>query len=185
MTDDPEPSGDPARPADPAGAALLPFVYDELRRLAAAYLAGERSNHTLQATALVNEAWLRIGERSAVDREHFLALAAQAMRRVLIDHARTRDRDKRGGGAWQRVTLAEPVTPGGTTEVDILEIHEVLERLAARDARAARVVELRFFGGLSIDETARVLGVSSGTVDNDWFAAKAWLGRELRGRGDP
>ena len=181
----PDPPDDPAAPRPVPAAELLPLVYDELRRLAQRYLTSERREHTLQATALVNEAWLRMEGRAVVDREHFLAVGAQAMRRVLIDHARRRKRDKRGGSDWQRVTLAEPVTPGGSPDIDLLELHDLLESLAARDARAARVVELRYFGGLTIDETARVLGVSSGTVDNDWFAAKAWLGRELRGRAGP
>lgn len=181
---DPPSSQDPeaGRPADASD--LLPLVYDELHRLADHYLVEERQGHTLQATALVNEAWLRMGDRQPVDREHFLAIGAQAMRRVLIDHARGRDAAKRGG-RLQRVTLGEPLTPGGGAEVDVLEIDEALQRLAQRDPRGARVVELRFFGGLSIDETARVLGVSSGTIDNDWFTARAWLRRELRDRDDP
>jgi len=164
----------------PAADDLAPAVYDELRRLAAHYLAGERQAHTLQATALANEAWLRIGERHAVDREHFLAIGAQAMRRVLIDHARKHNSAKRGGGQLNRITLSEPLTPSRGPEVDVLEIDELLERLAKRDPRGAQVVELRYFGGLSIQETARVLDVSEGTVDNDWALAKAWLARELR-----
>ena len=116
------------------------------------------------------------------DREHFLTIGAQAMRRVLVDHARRRGRDRRGGGAWQRVTL-NAVTPGLPEDLDLVELNDLLERLTERDERSARVVELRFFGGLSIDETAAVLGVSSGTVDNDWYAARAWLRRELK-RGD-
>ena len=182
MTPSP-PENDPGDRSSPAAAGFAPLVYQELRGLAEHYLAGERPGHTLQATALVHEAWLRLGERSALDREHFLAIAAQTMRRVLIDHARGRQRDKRGGG-WQRVTLGEPVTPNGGREFDVLVIDELLQRLAERDARAAQVVELRFFGGLSIDETAGVLGVSSGTIDNDWFAAKAWLARKLRTDGE-
>jgi RNA polymerase sigma-70 factor (ECF subfamily) len=162
---------------------LLPLVYDELHGLARHYLRGERAGHTLQATALVNEAWLRMGDRSSVDRQHFLAIGAQAMRRVLVDHARKRDRVRRGGGQWQRVTLDEPLTPGGACDFDLVEMSDLLDALAERDARAAQVVELRFFGGLTIEETARVLDVSTGTVDNDWFAARAWLSRELKRGG--
>jgi len=162
---------------------ILPLVYKELHRLAERFLSRERHGHTLQATALVNEAWLRVGERSDIDKEHFLALGAQAMRRVLVDHARRRGRLKRGG-QWQRVTLAEPATPDGSCDVDLVEINDLLDRLAKRDERAAKVVELRFFGGLNIAETARVLGISRGSVDNDWFAARAWLARELRDKDE-
>ena len=154
-------------------------VYDELHRLAQRYLSGERREHTLQATALVHEAWLRVGEHGTADRDHFLALSARAMRRVLVDHARSRARQKRGGD-WERVTLSGVLLDDDGRDPDVLEIHELLERLAERDERAARVVELRFFGGLTVPEVARVLGVSTGTVDTDWFAAKAWLLRELR-----
>ncbi|MHC4845491.1 MAG: ECF-type sigma factor [Planctomycetota bacterium] len=177
--------GTPNRSEDSAGTGRQPtdplstLVYDELRDLARRHLREERRDHTLQPTALVNEAWMRMGEHCAVDREHFLALAARTMRRVLIDHARRQRADKRGGRDWRRVTLAEPVTPHGGRELDVLEIHELLERLSVRDPRGAQVVELRYFGGLSIDETARVLDVSRSTVDADWFAAKAWLAREL------
>jgi len=167
----------------PSAEQLVPLVYDELHRLAKRFLSRERHGHTLQATALVNEAWLRVGEHSDIDKEHFLALGAQAMRRVLVDHARRRGRLKRGG-EWQRVTLAEPVTPGGSRDVDLVEINDVLDRLAKRDERSAKVVELRFFGGLNIAETARVLGISRSSVDNDWYAARAWLARELRDKDE-
>ncbi len=162
------------------GDEILDEVYAELHRLAGHYLAGERRGHTLQATALVNEAWMRLRDRAAVDREHFLALAAQAMRRVLVDHARKRDRVRRGGGEWKRVTLDEPLVNGGARELDLVELDDLLQRLEQHDARAVKVVELRFFGGLTIEETATHLGVSTGTVDNDWYAARLWLGRELR-----
>ncbi len=165
---------------DPSAAdRLLPVVYDELHRLASSYLRRERSGHTLQSTALVNEAWMKLADQSAPwqNRAHFLGVAAQAMRRILVDHARRRAAGKRGG-AEERVTLADVAAPGGT-DFDLVALDEALERLAALDERQARMVTMRFFAGLTVEETAEVLGVSEKTVKRDWAAAKAWLHREL------
>ena len=154
----------------------------ELRDIAAGLLRRERPGHTLQPTALVNEAWLRMGggeSRDYADRVHFFATAAQVMRRVLVDHARARAAGKRGGD-WTRVTL-DDVAAGttGPADADVIALHEALERLHALSERQARVVELRWFGGLTLDETASELSVSTGTVENDWAFARAWLKREL------
>lgn len=160
---------------------LVARVYDELRALAAAQLRRERPGHTLQATALAHEAYLRLSDQRGVEgfeRRQFLALAAKMIRRILVDHARTRDRAKRGGGK-QPVTLVDALAVTGGGQVDLLDLHDALERLATLDARQAKVVELRFFGGLGIREAAAVLGISARTVDNEWRAARAWLGREL------
>lgn len=168
---------------DPSAAdRLLPVVYRELHRLADGYLSRERAGHTLQATALVNEAWLRLSGQDASwqSRAHFLGVAAQAMRRILVDHARRRAAAKRGGGSV-RVTLSDDVAavaPGGP---DLVSLDEALERLAALDPRQARVVEMRFFAGLEVAETAAALGVSEATVKRDWTAAKAFLHREISG----
>lgn len=175
---------DPARAAE----VLLPLVYDEMRRLAAGYLARERKEHTLQPTALVHEAYLRLVDQARVDwrgRTHFFAVGAQVMRRLLIDHARARLRDKRGGGR-QPVTLSgiEGVSPGHRFAVeDLLALHDALDRLASLDPRQARVVELRFFAGLRMDEIAEIVGVSKRSVEGDWAHARAWLQAELSGRG--
>jgi RNA polymerase sigma-70 factor (ECF subfamily) len=161
---------------------LLPLVYDEFRALARHYLAQERANHTLQPTALVHEAYMKLVDQTRVDwqgRSHFFAVAAQAMRRILVDHARSRQRDKRGGGR-ARVVLDEAVALSPQKDEDVLALDECLERLAALDARQAKVVELRFFGGLSVEEVAEALGVSKRTVEGDWTFARAWLSRELR-----
>jgi len=172
---------DAARAGDTAALdALFPIVYDELRRLARAALARERADHTLQPTALVHEAYLRLVAQHSADwagRAYFFSLAASLMRRILVNHARDRTALKRGGGA-AAVTLseAERVADG---ELDVLGLHEALERLAALDPRQARVVELKFFGGLEIDEIAGVVGVSPATVRRDWSLARLWLGREL------
>lgn len=183
-----------SHPASEAGASavgasaeeLLPIVYDELRRLARAYMSRERRNHTLQPTALVNEAYLRLVDSSRIDwrgRTHFFAVGAEAMRRVLIDHARGRDALKRGAG-WQRVTLAHELgTPNGR-ELDaetLLSLQRALDKLRELDERQARIAELRFFGGLTVAEVAELLGVSKRTVEGDWTHAKAWLRRELDG----
>jgi RNA polymerase sigma factor (TIGR02999 family) len=173
-----EPPGPPPEEAD----RLLPLVYDELRALAGHYLAGERPGHTLQPTALVHEAFVRLAQQSRVDwqgRTHFLAVGAQAMRRILIDHARGRGRERRGGAA-RRVPLEglDPAAP--VPAADLLALGEALERLAALDPRQARVVELRCLGGLSMDEVAAELGVSKRTVEGDWKMARAWLRRALR-----
>jgi RNA polymerase sigma-70 factor, ECF subfamily len=163
--------------------ALLPLVYEELRRLAAHYMKGERSDHTLQATALVNEAYLRLIEVRQVrwqNRAHFFAMAARLMRRILVDAARSRDQQKRGGGAPMLSldeALVVPIEPGK----DLVALDEALTALAAVDSRKSQVVEMRFFGGLNIDETAEALHVSRDTVKRDWTMAKLWLLRELDG----
>lgn len=168
---------------DPSAAdRLLPVVYGELHRLAAGYLKRERTGHTLQPTALVNEAWLKLAGQGSPwqNRAHFLGVAAQAMRRILVDHARRRQAQKRGGGEL-RVTLTDGAALQGGNEVDLVRLDEALERLAALDERQARMVTMRFFAGLSVEETARALGVSEKTVKRDWAAAKAFLHRELGG----
>lgn len=160
---------------------LMPLVYAELRRLAGHYLAGERRGHTLQATALVNEAYLRLvdsGARQWQNRAHFFGIAAQMMRQVLVDHARARNYLKRGGGA-QQVTFDEGLIVADERAADIVALDDALTALAKLDERKSRLVELRFFGGLSIEETAAVLQVSPGTVMRDWTLAKAWLRREM------
>jgi len=160
---------------------LMPCVYDELRALAGKYLGGERKNHTLQPTALVHEMFLKLVDQSRVDwkgRTHFLAVGAAAMRRILIDHARTRKRAKRGGG-WRRVVLEPAMAVTETDDVDGDSLHAALEELAQVDADEARIVELRFFGGLSMKEVASVLGVSKRKVEGDWTHAKAWLRTQL------
>jgi RNA polymerase sigma factor (TIGR02999 family) len=169
-----------------AAARLLPLVYDELRAVARGHLGRERPGHTLQPTALVHEVWLHFMKEADLDlanRSHFLAVASNAMRRLLVDHARARDAAKRGGG-WQRVTLSEQSgpSPGGPVDVDIVELSDALERLERLGERLARVVELRFFGGLTVKEAAEVLGVAPVTVEKDWTKAKAWLRRELKRR---
>ncbi len=161
---------------------LLPLVYDEFRALARHYLAQERGNHTLQPTALVHEAYMKLVDQTRVDwqgRSHFFAVAAQAMRRILVDHARARMREKRGGGR-ARVTLDDAVALSPQKDEDVLALDEALEKLAKLDARQAKVVELRFFGGLNVDEVAAALNVSKRTVEGDWTFARAWLSRELR-----
>jgi RNA polymerase sigma factor (TIGR02999 family) len=168
-----------------AQAHLLPLVYDELRRLAHRYLQRERPDHTLQATALVHEAYLRlIDQRQAQwqNRAHFFGLAAQMMRRILIDHARQHHAAKRGG-AEQKLSLDEAVWVSAERTTDLVALDDALTRLAVLDPQQSRIVELRFFGGLTIEETAEVLGVSPATVKRDWSMAKAWLYRELRTRG--
>ena len=156
---------------------LLPLVYDELRRLAAGYLRRERPGHTLQPTALVHEAYLRMVDQSQVrwqNRAHFLGVAAQMMRRILVDHARGQRAEKRGGD-FQKLSLDENIDVSGERAADLVALDEALERLAEFDPQKARVVELRFFGGLSVEETAEVLGVSAPTVKRQWRMAKAWL----------
>ena len=162
---------------------LVPLVEKELHRLARAYMRRERQGHTLQATALVNEAFLRLAHTSNPrwqDRAHFVGIAARLMRQVLVDHARSRGYRKRGGGA-ERVTLDEELVTAPEPPVDVLALDRALEALAAVDARKSRVIELRFFGGLSVEETADVLHVSPDTVKRDWRLAKLWLLRELEG----
>lgn len=161
---------------------LMPLVYDELRALAEIYLQRERPDHTLQATALVNEAYMRLVRQEEVEwrnRAHFFAVAAQAIRRILVDHARGHQRLKRGGGR-ERVHLDENAVLLTASHVDVLALDDVLRKLAALNQRQAQIVELRFFGGLSLKDVADYLGVSPRTVDGDWSMARAWLRRELR-----
>jgi len=163
---------------------LAPLVHHELRRLAARHMRGERPGHILQATALVNEAYLRLVDWKGVrwqNRAHFFAIAAQIMRRILVDDARTRARAKRGGRPLH-VSLSEAAEVALGTSVDLVALDDALKSLEALNARQSRVVELRFFGGLDHEETALVLDVSVGTVRRDWSLARAWLYRELSGR---
>ena len=184
---EPEPSrttrmlAEAGRGESAALAGLTAMVYDELRALAAAYLRHERAGHSLQPTALVHEAFLKLIDSSGVqatDRRHFFAIAANTMRRVLVEHARTKGAAKRGGGQ-RRVSLTGIQTAGPDAGVEIVALDEALQKLAALDERQARIVELRFFGGLSVDEVAELLGVSKRTVEGDWTMARAWLLREL------
>jgi RNA polymerase sigma-70 factor, ECF subfamily len=164
-----------------AYAELMPLVYDELRRIAAGRLRRERPGHTLQPTALVHEAYLKLagGEGPAfADRAHFFGIAARLMRQILVDHARGRGREKRGGD-MVRVTLDDRLVEGAGRDLDVLALEEALTALAAADESLVRVVELRFYGGLSVEETAEALGVSPATVKRDWVAAKTFLKREL------
>ena len=159
---------------------LVPIVYEELRRLAHHYMRNEREGHTLQTTALVNELYLRLAGIDAVqwrDRTHFFAMAATLMRRVLVDYARQRARDKRGGGL--SVTSLDEHVIAPQRAVDVVALDEALERLATVDPQQSRVVELRFFVGLSVQETAEALGISPATVKRDWATAKLWLYHEL------
>jgi RNA polymerase sigma factor (TIGR02999 family) len=165
-----------------AAGELMPLVYDELRRLAGRYMRRERENHTLQTTALVHEAYLKLVEQNSVNwqsRAHFFGIAAQIMRRVLIDHARGHLREKRGGGQ-PVVALDEALVFSPEQSSALVELDGALNRLAVMDARQARIVELRFFGGLTVEEAAEVLGISPKTVKRDWSVAKAWLHGELK-----
>lgn len=170
-------AGDPSAPEQ-----LLPLVYDALRQLAMAKLSQERPGQTLQATALVHEAYLRLiggNDRQSWDnRGHFFAAAAEAMRRILVEQARHK-RSLKAGGGWQRVDLSNVADELGGEAPDMLALNEVLQRLEAKDSRAAQVVKLRFFAGLTIEETALALGISSATVKLDWAYAKSWLKAEL------
>ncbi|HTX25285.1 MAG TPA: sigma-70 family RNA polymerase sigma factor [Steroidobacteraceae bacterium] len=160
---------------------LLPLVYDELRRIAQRHLRGERADHTLQTTALIHEAYLRLIEqppRNVGSRCHFVAVASHLMRQILVDHARERLALKRQGG--RRITLSDDLVASQPMDVDLLAVNDALDRLAQLDAQQARVVELRYFGGLSIEETAEALGISEATVKRDWTTARAWLHREMR-----
>jgi RNA polymerase sigma factor (TIGR02999 family) len=169
--------------SDQALEALLPLVEGELRRLARGYLAGERKDHTLQTTALVNEAFVRLVDARSIPwqgRAHFLGIAARLMRRVLVDHARTRGYRKRGGDL-QRVSLDEAMVVSRDLDVNLLALDRALDRLAEADPRKVRVIEMRFFGGLTVEETAEALQVSTDTVKRDWRLAKLWLLRDLEG----
>jgi RNA polymerase sigma factor (TIGR02999 family) len=161
---------------------LMPLVYSELRRLAGNYLRRERPGHTLQPTALVNEAYLKlIDQRSAKwqNRAQFFGVAAQLMRRILVDHARQHQAAKRGGSDQQRLSITSAERLVKQPEVDLLALNEALEELATLDPQQERIVELRFFGGLSIEETAEVLHIGHATVERDWKMARAWLRRKL------
>ncbi|MCA9736839.1 MAG: sigma-70 family RNA polymerase sigma factor [Gemmatimonadota bacterium] len=159
---------------------LMPLLYDELRQLASRYMRGERSDHTLQATALVNEAYLRLvgSDVSFADRSHFLRIAAQVMRRILVDHAKAKKALKRGGNQHP-VTLDESVLASDDAPEVVLEVDEALQRLAEHDERKSKVVELFYFGGLSYEESAAALGISEATVHRDLRFAKAWLHKEI------
>jgi RNA polymerase sigma factor (TIGR02999 family) len=169
-----------------AAADLLPLVYDELRALAEHFFRNERASHTLQPTALVHEAYMRLVDSDAIEwksRAQFFVIAAKAMRNILVDHARARGRQKRGGD-WQELTLdavERDFNAGdGARAIDMLALDEALERLAKMDERKARLVELRFFAGLSSEDAARLLDISRTTAAEDWRMARAWLHRELR-----
>jgi RNA polymerase sigma factor (TIGR02999 family) len=165
-----------------ASAELLPLVYAELREMAGHLLQRERKDHTLQPTALVHEAYLRLVEGGAGDwrsKTHFFAIAGGAIRRILVDSARVHQAQKRGG-ASQRITLNEPQAENSQPPLDLIDLDAALQRLADRSERQARVIELRFFAGLSIEETAYALDISTKTVKQDWQVARAWLLRELR-----
>ncbi len=164
---------------------MLPLVYDELRRLAAAYLRRERPGHTLQPTALVHEAYVRLIDQQRVDwsnRAQFVGLAAVMMRRVLVNHARDRLAWKRGGGAEHVPLTVAGDNLGGPPEIDFLDLHDALEKLAERDARKSQIVELKFFGGLTMEEIADAVGVSRATVEREWTFARAWLYAEVSGK---
>jgi RNA polymerase sigma factor (TIGR02999 family) len=164
---------------------LVPLVYKELRRLAGSYMQRERPGHTLQATALVHEAYMRLtgGESGQwQNRAHFFAIAAHTMRQILVDYARRRTAGKRGGADAQKMDIDEDVRISADTLENMVAIDEVLERLTQIDPRQGRLVELRFFAGLSVEETAEVMGVSEITIKREWRSAKAWLHRELKTR---
>jgi RNA polymerase sigma factor (TIGR02999 family) len=167
---------------DAALAELTPLVYDELRRVAHHYLSGERRDHTLQTTALVNEVYLRLADQTNPrwqNRAHFFAVAARAMRQILVSYARSQQAQKRGGGAF-KVDLDEVALVSQEESKEIVDLHEALEQLSALDARKAQIVELKYFGGLNYDEIAEVLKISRITVRRDWEFAKVWLYTELR-----
>jgi RNA polymerase sigma factor (TIGR02999 family) len=162
---------------------LTPLVYDELHRLARFYMRGERAGHTLQPTALINEAYLRLADWQNIEwknREHFLGIAAQMMRRVLVDFARARQYAKRGGGG-QQIPFEEKMLPAQARYDELIALDDALKHLAAISSRQALIVELRYFGGLSVEETAEMLKVSTRTVIREWNLARAWLYREMRG----
>ncbi len=190
-------SSTPSRPpniGNPTGEAadltvsqVMPVVYDELRRLARHYLRGDRAGQSLQATALVNEAYLRLAKEKTHawrNRAHFCAIAASSMREILVERARARKASKRGGSRV-RVTLDDGAAASDEISIDLLELDEALHRLADMDPQLARTVELRFFGGLSIEETGAVLGVSPATIKRGWILARAWLRREMEGEKLP
>ena len=174
---------------DSAGPQLMALVYDELRRLAASFMKQERGNHTLQPTALVNEVYIKlVGDGGGADgisfqnKAHFFGIAAKVMRRVLVDHARAYNADKRGGEV-RHVTLDEAVAPSGVSSADVLGINDALDELAKLHPRMSQVVELRFFGGLTIEQVSLVLGVATSTIEADWSFARAWLRKTLSDAG--
>jgi RNA polymerase sigma factor (TIGR02999 family) len=161
---------------------LMPLVYQELRRLAGNYLRREKAGHTLQPTALVNEAYLRLVDQKSArwqKRAQFYGIAAQLMRRILVDHARVKHANKRGGSDQQRLSITSAGELAVKPDLDLLALHEAMEELAQLDPQQSRIVELKFFGGLSIEEIAEVLGVGHATVERDWKMARAWLRRKL------
>jgi RNA polymerase sigma factor (TIGR02999 family) len=163
---------------------LVPLVYDDLRRLAAGYMGRETPGHSLQATALVHEAYVRLIDQNRVEwrnRAHFFGVAASMMRRILVDDARKRRAEKRGGDAERITLVGDEVAAPGQSDIDVLALHESLERLAAFDRQQERIVELRYFGGLTIEETAEVVGVSAATIVREWTIAKAWLRADMSG----
>jgi RNA polymerase sigma factor (TIGR02999 family) len=165
---------------------LMPLVYAELKRLAGSYLRRERPDHTLQSAALVNEAYLRLVDQTQTqwqNKAHFFGIAAQMMRRILADHARGHNAAKRGAG-MPELELNEAVAQAQTKSVDLLDLEDALQKLEKLDAQQGKIVELRFFSGLSIEDTANVLGISPATVKRDWAAARAWLFREVGARQD-
>ena len=162
---------------------MMPLVYEDLKHQALRYMQRESPGHALQPTALVHEAYIRLIDQRHVkwrNRAHFFGVAAGMMRRILVDHARLRRAEKRGG-EWEQVTLVGDEAAAGAAEVDVLALHESLERLAAFDPRQERIVELRYFGGLTIEEAAEVIGISEATVVREWTIAKAWLRADLSG----
>ncbi len=164
---------------------LIPLVYEELRKLASSYLRRERSNHTLQTTALVHEAYLRLVDQKNSNwqnRAQFFGVAAQMMRRILVDHARSHRASKRGG-SYRRISLSEGAILSNDRDTDLTELDEVLKRLATIDPQQSRVVELRIFGGLTVEETAEVMGISSRTVKREWSMARAWLHQQIKKTG--
>ena len=161
---------------------LVPLIYDELRRIAGAQMRRERPDHTLQTTAVVHEAYMRLAGEQEVpwqNRAHFFAIAAQTMRRVLLDYARQRHAGKRGGEGARKVEIDAELLMGDNRIEDIIALDEILERLSEMDPQQGRIVELRFFAGLNVEETAEVMGISARTVKREWRSAKAWLDREL------
>lgn len=174
--------GQLAKGDDAAASRLIPIVYDELRRLAAGYMRRERQDHTLQPTALVHEAYLKLIEQRVVNwqgRAHFFGIAAQTMRRILIDHARAHLRDKRGGGMIP-VPLDEALAFSPEQSSDLVRLDASMERLAKLDPRQSRIVEMRFFGGLTVEQIAAIMNVSPKTVKRDWSMAKAWLHGDMK-----
>lgn len=177
----------PCEPSDQTLEQLVPLVYEELRELALRFLRRERRSHTLQPTALIHEAYLRLAAQRAIswnDRNHFVGIAARAMRQVLIHHAESRRTAKRGG-AWQRVELDNVVSLFEERSLDLLQLDDALKRLQEFDPDLARIVELRFFGGLTVRETARVMEAPVRSIERDWAIARAWLLRELTTERSP